>query len=192
VNKLWLNTLFAFGVLLPATAGAVGSTTYPGFDTYKPNMPLALNANRHLVVTRSAPICKFSRSTSHPLGRVSSAQEIESLIRQGKKEEAVDLIDDRVTDGECTMSNEGDQLHVTGMLMADNCNGEEEKRDNVDQGLGVFDSCFYLPVVEINDIEYATLAVSLRNFDAYARGYLNTALIRKGVIAAFKQRDSTQ
>lgn len=179
--KAGILTFIAGLALLPGLALAAQPTTYPGFDSLKPSMPLFLNANRHLVVTREAPMCKFIDAPKHPLGRVSVGQKIEALIRQGKKEEALTLIDESVNDGTCIMSKEDDQMNVTGMLMASECNGEYESRANVDQGIGVFETCFYLPVVTVGKVDYATLSVSLRNFEAYAMAYLRNALGRKGI-----------
>ena len=68
------------------------------------------------------------------------------------------------------------------MLLASDCNGEYESRTNVEQGIGVFDACFYLPIVKVQGVEYATLALSLRNFETYAMVYLRKALTRKGQI----------
>lgn len=173
--------ILVLGVLQSCVCFGAVPTTYNGFDSFKPSMPLMLNANRHLVVVREAPVCKFTIAAKHPLGRVSVAQRIEALIREGKKDEAIDLIDQSVTDGTCSMSKEGDQVHVTGMLMASDCNGEHESRVNVEAGEGVFDACFYVPIVKVKDVEYATLAVSLRGFENYAIIYLRTALLRKGL-----------
>lgn len=180
--KKRILALLAGLVLVPAVASGTAQTTYRGFESYKPSMPLMINAHRNLVVTQEAPMCKFISAPKHPLGRISVAQKIESLIRQGEGDSAMILIDESVTDGTCFMSTKGDQLRVTGMLMASDCNGEYEPRSNVEQGLGVFAACFYLPIVKVKGVEYATLAVSLRNFDTYASIYLRKALMRKGII----------
>lgn len=171
------------GLPLVSTLAAADAThTYPGYGANVSEMPLLMPVNRHLVASRSTPVCKFMAAPKHPIGRVSVGQKIEALIRLGKKTEAIDLIDASVEDGTCYMSKPNTEFHVTGMLMASDCNGVAEKRSNVEEGIGVFSTCFYLPIVEIENVEYTTLSGSLRNFEGYAIGYLHAALMRKGLV----------